>query len=105
MVVEIKTDEEFKSTLEKSGDSLIVVDFFATWCGPCKSIAPKLQELSEQMTDVIFLKVDVDEFPDLAAEYNINSMPTFIFIKGGKVLETFSGANYEKLKLVLQKHM
>ncbi|XP_078050441.1 thioredoxin-T [Augochlora pura] len=104
MVVEIKTNDEFKSTLEKAGSSLVVVDFFATWCGPCKVIAPKLQELSEEMKDVIFLKVDVDEFPELAAEYDINSMPTFIFIKGGKVLETFSGANYEKLKLVLQKH-
>ncbi|XP_076249166.1 thioredoxin-2 [Calliopsis andreniformis] len=97
MVVEIKNFDDLKSTLEKAGNDLVVIDFFATWCGPCKMIGPKIEELAKSMPDVVFLKVDIDECEDIAAEYEITSMPTFVFIKGGKVLETFSGANYEKL--------
>lgn len=95
---------DLKSQLEKAGDNLVVVDFFATWCGPCKMIAPRLEELSKEMENVIFLKVDVDECEDIASEYEISSMPTFVFIKNSKVLETFSGANYDKLKSMIQKH-
>jgi thioredoxin 1 len=63
-----------------------VVDFYATWCGPCKQIAPKLEEMAQLFTDVIFLKVDVDENEEVASEYAISCMPTFMFFKnGGKV--------------------
>ena len=104
MVVQVMNAADLKSQLEKAGDNLVVVDFFATWCGPCKMIAPKLEELSKEMENVIFLKVDVDECEDIASEYGISSMPTFVFIKNSKVLETFSGANYDKLKSTIQKH-
>lgn len=104
MVAEVMSSDELKSTLENAGSNLVVIDFFASWCGPCKMIAPKVEELSKEMTDVIFIKVDVDELPDVAAQYEIISMPTFVFIKGGKVLDSFPGANYEKLKLTIQKH-
>ncbi|XP_068988145.1 thioredoxin-2 [Bombus flavifrons] len=104
MVVQVMNAADLKSQLEKAGDNLVVVDFFATWCGPCKMIAPKLEELSKEMENVIFLKVDVDECEDIASEYEISSMPTFVFIKNSKVLETFSGANYDKLKSTIQKH-
>ncbi|XP_050576620.1 thioredoxin-2-like [Bombus affinis] len=104
MVVQVMNAADLKSQLEKAGDNLVVVDFFATWCGPCKMIAPKLEELSKEMENVIFLKVDVDECEDIASEYGISSMPTFVFIKNNKVLENFSGANYDKLKSTIQKH-
>ncbi|XP_017875381.1 thioredoxin-2 [Ceratina calcarata] len=104
MVVEIKSADDLKVQLDGAGDKLVVIDFFATWCGPCKMIAPKMEGLSKEITDVIFLKVDVDVCEDLAGEYEITSMPTFIFIKNGKVLETFSGANFDKLKSTIQKH-
>ena len=104
MVVHIQNADDLQSTLAKAGDTLVVIDFFATWCGPCKMIAPKIEELSKEMPNIIFLKVDVDECGDIAAEYEVTSMPTFIFIKGGKVLETFAGANYDKLKSTIQKH-
>ncbi|OXU24710.1 hypothetical protein TSAR_004285 [Trichomalopsis sarcophagae] len=96
--------EELKTKLTEAGEKLVVIDFFATWCGPCKMIAPKLDELSQELTDVIFLKVDVDELEGVAEEYDVNSMPTFVFIKNGNVLDKFSGANIEKVKLTVQKH-
>ena len=104
MVVQIQNSDDLKSTLAKAGDSLVVIDFFATWCGPCKMIAPKIEELSKEMPNIIFLKVDVDECEDISEQYEVESMPTFVFIKGGKVLETFAGANYDKLKSTIQKH-
>ncbi|XP_066591169.1 thioredoxin-2-like [Prorops nasuta] len=106
MTKHIKDSEDLKNELKNAGDKLVVIDFFATWCGPCKMIAPKLEELAKtkDMENVVFLKVDVDECEDVAAEYNIASMPTFVFIKEGKVLESFSGANYDKLLGVIHQH-
>ncbi|CAL7944620.1 unnamed protein product [Xylocopa violacea] len=104
MVIQIQNADDLKSKLENAGNQLVVIDFFATWCGPCKMIAPKMEELAQEMTDVVFLKVDVDECEDITSTYEITSMPTFVFIKSGKVLETFSGANYDRLKSTIQKH-
>ena len=59
----------------------VVIDFHAQWCGPCKMIAPQVEQMDKDMADVVFLKVDVDEAEDVAQEYNITAMPTFIFIK------------------------
>ncbi|XP_014488686.1 PREDICTED: thioredoxin-2 [Dinoponera quadriceps] len=100
----VQNSEDLVSKLEKAGDKLVVIDFFAVWCGPCKMIGPKMEELAKDMEDVVFLKVDVDECEEIAAEYKITSMPTFVFIKNSKVLETFSGANFDKLKNTILKH-
>lgn len=67
-------------------------------------IGPMVEELAKELDNVVFLKVDVDECEDIAAEYDIASMPTFVFIKQNEVLEKFSGANFEKLKSTVQKH-
>lgn len=77
---------------------LVVVDFFATWCGPCKMISPKLEELAKDFKNITILKVDVDECEDLAMEYEVSAMPTFVFIKKGQKVDSFAGANFEKLK-------
>lgn len=105
MVYLVKDSEDFKLKLEAAGSTqLVVVDFFATWCGPCKVIAPKLEELQNKYADVIVvLKVDVDECEELAAQYNIVSMPTFLFIKKSEVVGQFSGANAEKLENFVQQ--
>ncbi|CAO1378447.1 unnamed protein product [Diamesa serratosioi] len=104
MVHAIKDVADFESKLEAAGDLLVLVDFHATWCGPCKFIAPKLEEFSNTYADkLVIVKVDVDECEELAMKYNISSMPTFIFIKNGKQVESFSGANAEKLeKFIIQ---
>jgi len=82
----------------------VVIDFSATWCGPCKMISPLYHELSgmEEFKNVVFLKVDVDENPETAAKYGVSSMPTFVFIKSGEVIDTMSGANPGKLKEMIE---
>lgn len=81
---------------------LFVIDFTAKWCGPCKMIAPLFDEMSEEFSDsCIFVKVDVDEAPEISAAHNVMSMPTFLFIKNGKVVDRFSGASVEKLRQVI----
>nr|CAI5819027.1 unnamed protein product [Callosobruchus analis] len=104
MVTHIKDKADLETKLTDAGDQLVVVDFFATWCGPCKMISPKLEELAKEYSNVIILKVDVDECEDIAMEYNISSMPTFVFIKNKSVVTTFSGANYDKLKQTVEQH-
>ncbi|XP_033208430.1 thioredoxin-2-like [Belonocnema kinseyi] len=103
MVLEVKDAAHLKTQLTEAGDKLVVIDFFATWCGPCKIIGPKLQELSEEFPDVVFLKVDVDENEDIATEYEISSMPTFVFIKNCTKVDSFSGANSDKIKTTILK--
>lgn len=63
----------------------IIVDFSAEWCGPCKMLAPVMEQLSDEITDVEFYNIDVDENPDLAREYRIMNIPAVIAIKGGQV--------------------
>jgi len=105
MAIHIKDKADFDSQLTLAGDKVVIVDFFATWCWPCKMIAPKLEELAvEQSASLVVLKVDVDECQELAEEYSISSMPTFIFIKNGKKVDEFSGANLEKLKSTFNTH-
>jgi thioredoxin 1 len=77
----------------------------ATWCGPCKAIAPLFQELSEAMPDVVFLKVDVDENPETAAKYSVSAMPTFLFIKGGEIVDRLMGANPDRLREMIEELM
>ncbi|KAH8273999.1 hypothetical protein KR044_007434, partial [Drosophila immigrans] len=90
--------DDFKNQLTSAGDKLVVVDFFATWCGPCKMIAPKLEELSQQYAGkVVVLKVDVDDCETIAMEYEVSSMPTFLFFKNSQKVEQFAGANAAKL--------
>ncbi|XP_032671556.1 thioredoxin-2-like [Odontomachus brunneus] len=103
-VYHVQNAEDLTTKLQEAAEKLVVIDFFAVWCGPCKMISPKIEELAKELQDVIFLKVDVDECEDIATEYDITSMPTFVFIRNSKVLEAFSGANYDKLKDTVQKH-
>ncbi|KAF5094469.1 hypothetical protein D0Z00_003516 [Geotrichum galactomycetum] len=96
MVKQVQGLENFKKEIAFSG--LTVVDFYATWCGPCKMVAPVVEKLSETVTQANFIKVDVDESPDVAAEYEVTAMPTFLFFKNGEKVETVIGANVGKLQ-------
>merc|ERR1712188_355410 len=86
------------------GDKLVVVDFTASWCGPCQRIAPVFAKLAEEMEDVAFVKVDVDENEETAAACGIQAMPTFQFYKGGEKVFEFSGASEEKIREAIEAH-
>merc|ERR1712243_312730 len=98
MVHKVADKADVDKHIYAAGGKLVVVDFFAVWCGPCKQIAPKLEAMDSEMADVVFLKVDVDECEELAMEHQISCMPTFIFFKGGQKVATFSGAKEAKIK-------
>ncbi|XP_035746696.1 thioredoxin [Egretta garzetta] len=89
---------EFEAELKSAGEKLIVVDFSATWCGPCKMIKPFFHSLCEKYSDVVFIEIDVDDAQDVATHCDVKCMPTFQFYKSGKKVQEFSGANKEKLE-------
>ena len=90
----------FDNILNESNGKLVVVDFSAVWCMPCKMIAPMFDAManSDEYKDVVFVKIDVDENPEVSEKYQIMSMPTFLFIRDNEVIDRFSGASVEKLK-------
>jgi len=96
--------DAFKKFLSDAGGKLVVVDFYADWCGPCKMIAPKVEALAAETPNVLFCKVNVDNEEDVAAECGISAMPTFQFYKEGKKLHEFSGASEEKLKKAVETY-
>jgi thioredoxin 1 len=72
MVQQVKDLDELKALFTSAGDKLVVIDFYATWCGPCKMVAPKIVAMADELTEkCVFLKVDVDEADDVSEEYNI----------------------------------
>ena len=73
------TKENFESEVLKS-DKKVLVDFWATWCGPCQMVSPIIEELGEELTDVKVCKVDVDKEPEIFIQYNIMSIPTLIIL-------------------------
>merc|ERR1712080_92286 len=99
------TVAELKRVLKDAGDKLVVIDFFATWCGPCKVIAPEIETMSKgAFSDVIFLKVDVDENEEATQDYNITAIPTFILVKYSQKVAEMKGANADKLKSMITEH-
>ena len=75
----------------KNSEKVVIVDFFATWCGPCKMLTPIFEELSNTMEAVDFVKVDIDQSLDIAREYNISSVPTMMIFKNGEVVDKIVG--------------
>ena len=86
------TKENFTSEV-LGNDKLVLVDFWAEWCGPCKQIAPRLEELAEKYSENLNVcKVDVDANRDLALEYNVSSIPSLMIFKGGEMVDSLIGA-------------
>ena len=92
MSVSVVTDQTFDSDVLMS-DKPVVVDFWAEWCGPCRMVSPILEELSNEHGDkVSFVKLNVDENPQVAASYRITSIPTLNVYSGGQVVKQIIGA-------------
>lgn len=86
------TDANFSSEVLES-DQAVLVDFWAPWCGPCRQIAPMVEELAEEYAgSVKVAKVNIDDSPNLAMNYGVTSIPTLIVFKGGDVVQRFVGA-------------
>ncbi|KAF3553575.1 hypothetical protein F2Q69_00018069 [Brassica cretica] len=88
----------------KDSNQLLVIDFFASWCGPCKFIEPAFRHMAVKFTDVSFVKVDVDELPEVAKEFNVNAMPTFVLVKNGKEVDRIVGTKQAELENKVTKH-
>ena len=81
-VLKITSDFFKKEVLEEN--KTVVIDFYADWCGPCKMLAPVVEEIAKENTNTKFVKINVDDVQDLAIEYNIMSIPTLVVMKNGK---------------------
>ena len=85
------TQENFENEVMKS-EQVVLLDFFATWCGPCRMVGPIIDEIAEENTDIRVGKVDVDAQSELAAQFQVYSIPTLVVMKDGKVLTQSTGA-------------
>ncbi|XP_046859162.1 monothiol glutaredoxin-S11-like [Xenia sp. Carnegie-2017] len=97
-VLVIQSDEQFNAEFQQNSNKLVIVDFTASWCGPCKRIAPVFEQLSTQFTQAVFLKVDVDICKGTAAIYGIRAMPTFLFFLHGQKLDELRGPDPKALE-------
>ncbi|KAJ3326987.1 Cytoplasmic thioredoxin isoenzyme 2 [Gonapodya sp. JEL0774] len=99
-VAELK---EFEKVI--AGEKLTVVDFWATWCGPCRTIAPAFEKFSQTYESARFVKVDVDDAQDIAGEFGVSAMPTFQLYKAGKKVAEIVGANAVALESAIKKNL
>lgn len=90
MSVKVLKTEEF-DRLILNGEGVSVIDFFATWCGPCKMLGPVVEQVSEELPEVKFYKVDVDEDENLALQYKIMNVPTLAVFKNGELVNKSVG--------------
>ena len=96
------TKETFDSEV-MSSDKPVLVDFWASWCGPCRMLSPIIDEIAEETTDAKLCKVNVDEQPDLAQRYGVMSIPTLILFKNGEAVERSLGAKPKAAVLAMLK--
>ena len=90
-MAQIATKTKFDGLLES--EKLVIVDFWATWCGPCRMLSPLLDEVEEEMADrITVVKVNVDDADEIAMRYRIMSIPTLVFVKNGQMVDRTVGA-------------
>lgn len=105
-MVKIIKGDDFKSEVLEEKEKLVVVDFYADWCGPCRIMAPVFEELSQEMSKVKFVKINVDENSSLASSYSVFSIPTFLIFNKGKVVGQLVGAiSKERMKEEINQHL
>lgn len=100
---ELTSAASFRQAIQTSG--LVIVDCYATWCGPCKALSPILQRIAAAYPRVTILKMDVDKVPEIPDEYNVTAMPTILFFKNGRLLDKVVGVLVDKIENLIQKHL
>ena len=90
-VLTITTDNFREAVIDASKDKPVLIDFWASWCGPCRMLSPVVDQIAEEQDNVIVGKVNVDEQPELAAAFDVQSIPTLVLIKNGEVADMSVG--------------
>ncbi|KAD4983165.1 hypothetical protein E3N88_19836 [Mikania micrantha] len=105
-VISIQSLEDWNTRLQnsKTSNKLMVIDFWAEWCEPCKAIDPTIQELADRFSDVDFIKIDVDKLPNVAKTYEVKAMPTFVLLKKGKERDRIVGVKKDELQRMIEKY-
>jgi thioredoxin 1 len=94
---QVFSEQQFNDFLSQNKSSTVVIDFYTSWCGPCKMIAPKVEALADELKDIKFAKINLEKCESgLSKTLGIKSLPTFVAYKNGEKEATFVGANYEK---------
>ncbi|CAF2040637.1 unnamed protein product [Brassica napus] len=88
----------------KGSNKLLVIDFTAAWCGPCKAMEPRVKEIVSRYPEAVFARVDVDRFMDVAGTYRANTLPAFVFVKRGEEIDRVVGAKPDELVYKIEKH-
>ncbi|XP_017009012.1 thioredoxin-1 [Drosophila takahashii] len=100
----VRTMNDYHKRIEAADDKLIVLDFYAQWCGPCKDMESTVKSLARKYSSkAVVLKIDVDKFEELTERYKVRSMPTFVFLKNNRRVAAFSGADEHKLTNMMAK--
>ncbi|KAK1263139.1 Thioredoxin H2-1 [Acorus gramineus] len=87
----------------QNSTKLMVIHFTASWCGPCQVIEPVIKEFAAKFTDVTFAKIDIDKLPSVAEEWEVEGVPTFVFVKQGTEVDKVVGANKEELERKIEE--
>lgn len=105
MVLQVHSESELQQVIANAGNKLVIVDAFATWCGPCKALVPKLEHFQNIYQNIVIVKLDVDEVPSYSDQHNITAMPTLLFIKSGNVVDRVEGLNIVLIQTKIKTYM
>ncbi|KAM7347482.1 thioredoxin-2-like [Cochliomyia hominivorax] len=106
LIKTIENRQEFENLLQTLKDKFIIVEFFAKWCGACKILAMKFQELAENYQEKLqVFKIDIDDLEELAIEYDVTVMPSFMIMKNGLKLEQYEGSKPEQFDNMVKKYL
>jgi thioredoxin 1 len=99
-VIHIQNVSQWNEIIKNAGNTILVVKFEADFCAPCKAVKPKYQKLADEYKNeqIIFMTIDIEEQPDIAEKFNINSMPTFLVIQNDSIKRTVVGADILSIK-------